>query len=197
MDVTPPLATPDLDPEAGVEAGPLEGSSKVVAMAPVKYIFSYARKDSKFVVELAQRLRQAGVDLWLDQLDIVAGQLWDHAIESALKSCGGMIAVLSPDSIASNNVMDEVSYALEEGKQLVPVLLRPCAVPFRLRRVQHVDFTAGYDAAFQRLLKALGAGMQPPVVEREQVVEPDQVIEPDQIVEPKQVVKRLRPSNPF
>src|SRR5262249_29148349 len=52
-------------------------------------------------------------------------------------------------------VMDEVSYALEEGKLIVPILLRSCAIPFRLRRVQHIDFTASYDAGFSQLLRAL------------------------------------------
>jgi len=127
-------------------------------MAVAKYIFSYAREDSAFVLELAQQLRAYGVDLWLDQLDILPGQRWDRAVESALASCGGMIAVLSPHSVASNNVMDEVSYALQEEKHLVPILLQPCDVPFRLRRVQHVDFTVGYDAGFARLLKALDVG---------------------------------------
>lgn len=70
-----------------------------------------------------------------------------------------MIACLSPESLASNNVMDEVSYALEEGKLVVPIRLRPCVIPFRLRRLQHVDFAeTDYEAAFSQLLKSLRAG---------------------------------------
>ena len=127
-------------------------------MAQARYVFSYAREDSTFVLKLAQELRAAGVDLWLDQLDIIGGQRWDRAVENALQTCGGVIAVLSPHSVASDNVMDEVSYALEEGKQLVPILLQPCDVSFRLRRVQYIDFTVGYDAAFASLLRALDVG---------------------------------------
>src|SRR5262245_46531498 len=113
-------------------------------MEDVRYFFSYAREDATFVLRVATELRAAGANLWLDPLDILAGQRWDRAIEDALKSCQGMIAVLSPESIASNNVMDEVSYALEESKLVVPILLRPCVIPFRLRRVQYTDFTASY-----------------------------------------------------
>jgi len=51
--------------------------------------------------------------------------------------------------------MDEVSYALEEGKQIIPVLYKECGVPFRLRRVQRVDFSVSYDKGFADLLKAL------------------------------------------
>lgn len=120
-----------------------------------KFFFAYAREDSEFVLRLANDLRQAGVSLWLDQLDVNPGQRWDHAVEEALSRCDGMLAVLSPDSVASQNVMDEVSYALEEGKLMVPLLLRPTSMPFRLRRVQYVDFTPGYDRGLGQLLNAL------------------------------------------
>jgi predicted ATP-dependent Lon-type protease len=125
-------------------------------MAELRYFFSYARKDSDFVLKLAKELRAVGVNLWLDQLDILGGQLWDRAVEEALKTCQGMIAVLSPaESVTSNNVMDEVSYALEARKLVIPVVISPCDIPFRLRRVQHIDCTAGYDTAFSQPLKAL------------------------------------------
>ena len=110
-------------------------------MEALRYFFSYARKDAAFVLRLAQELREVGINLWLDQLDILAGQRWDRAVEEALVTCQGMIVALSPASVASQNVMDEVSYALEEGKLVVPILLRPCALTFRLRRVQYIDFT--------------------------------------------------------
>ena len=121
-----------------------------------KYFFSYARKDSGFVRKLAEELRSSGVNLWLDQLDIVGGEHWDRAVENALNSCKGMILVLSADSVNSNNVMDEVSYALEEGKRIIPVRCRDCDIPFRLRRVQYIDFTIDYEKAFKQLLTALG-----------------------------------------
>jgi hypothetical protein len=113
-------------------------------MEDIQYFFSYARKDSEFVLKLANELRATGVNLWLDQLDIRGGQHWDRAVEGALESCQGMLVVLSPESVASNNVMDEVSYALEEGKLVVPILFRYCAIPFRLRRVQYVDLTEAW-----------------------------------------------------
>jgi|RhiMetdeSRZDD1v2_1073273.scaffolds.fasta_scaffold21957_3 formylglycine-generating enzyme required for sulfatase activity len=124
-------------------------------MEELQYFFSYTRKDSAFVLRLAKELREVRVNLWLDQLDILGGQHWDRAVEGALQTCQGMIAVLSPDALASNNVMDEVSYALEERKIVIPILLHPCTIPFRLRRVQYIDFTADYNTGFSQLLRAL------------------------------------------
>lgn len=120
------------------------------------YFFSYSRKDSDFVLRLAGELRAAGALVWVDQLDIVGGDRWDEAVERALRDCPGMVLVLSPQAVASQNFLDEVSYALEERKKVVPVLYQECEVPFRLRRLQTVDFTGDYEAGFSQLCRALG-----------------------------------------
>jgi hypothetical protein len=121
-----------------------------------KYFFSYARNDSEFVLRLAKELRNRGANLWLDQLDILGGERWDHAVEQSLQACEGMIVVLSADAVSSQNVMDEVSYALEEEKLIIPVRYEDCAIPFRLRRVQFVDFAQDFEDGLRALLKALG-----------------------------------------
>lgn len=118
--------------------------------------FSYSRTDSEFVLRLATDLRNAGAKVWLDQLDIGAGQLWDSAIEAALRASPRQVIVLSPEAVNSQNVMDEVSYALEEHKQVIPVFYRDCQMPFRLRRVQYIDFRTDYDHGLRDLLRALG-----------------------------------------
>lgn len=67
--------------------------------------------------------------------------------------------------MASQNVLDEVSFAIGENKTVVPVLMAACAIPLRLHRLQHVDFTRGYDAGLTRLLATLGvvrAAPEPP-----------------------------------
>lgn len=117
--------------------------------------FSYSRDNSDFVINLAKELRTAGAKVWLDQLDIKPGTRWDKSIEEALKQSGTLLVVLSKSSVASDNVMDEVSYALEEGKTVVPVLLEECEIPFRLRRLQFADFTSSHEQGIATLNKAL------------------------------------------
>ena len=124
-------------------------------MSPEKTFFSYSRDDSEFVLKLATDLRTAGIDIWLDQLDIVAGKRWDAEIEKALEGAETMMVVLSPTSVASNNVMDEVSYALEEGKRVIPILISDCEIPFRVKRLQRIDFTGDYESALKKLVNAL------------------------------------------
>ncbi len=117
--------------------------------------FSYSRDDSEFVLNLAKNLRKAGATIWLDQLDISPGMRWDSSIEKALSSSKTLLVVLSVSSVKSNNVMDEVSYALEEHKNVVPVLLEACDIPFRLRRLQYADFSGDYKVGIATLIKAL------------------------------------------
>ena len=123
--------------------------------------FSYSRDDSSFVVQLAADLKAAGSKVWLDQLDIIPGQRWDRAIEDALKSSSRLIVILSPTSVNSTNVMDEVSFALEEQKTVIPVIYRDCVIPFRLRRLQYVDFKENYSHALKELLDVLAPQQKP------------------------------------
>ena len=120
-----------------------------------RYFVSYAREDADFALKLAKELRASGANLWVDKLDIIGGQKWDRAVEKALKASEGMLVVLTPTAVNSDNVMDEVSFALGQKKVVVPVLLEECEIPFRLHRVQHVNFTGDYEQGFKALLRAL------------------------------------------
>jgi len=122
---------------------------------------SYSREDSEFALKLAEDLKAAGAAVWLDQLDIAPGQRWARAVQDALNDCPRMLVILSPASVSSTNVDDEVSFALEEGKTVIPVLYRDCKIPFRLRPFQFVDFRSDYDLAMKRFLRTLPAALVP------------------------------------
>ncbi len=124
-------------------------------MQEAKIFISYSRADSEFALELAEKLRASGAEIWIDQLDISPGQRWDRAIGEALETSDLLLVILSQAAVDSDNVMDEVAYALEEKKRIVPVLHRNCKIPYRLRRVHRIDFTVGFDKGFAQLLKAL------------------------------------------
>lgn len=124
--------------------------------ADQKVFFSYSRKDGeKFALQLATDLRNAGCNVWLDQLDIRPGKPWDLEIEKALKTATCLLFIVTEKSVGSKNTLDEVYYALDNDKEVIPVIFGNCEVPFRLKRLQHIDFTAGYDTAFNRLLAVL------------------------------------------
>jgi hypothetical protein len=75
-----------------------------------------------------------------------------HRARRSLGSLGGsgsdqgarILVILSPVSVVSDSVRDEVSFALNRQKRVIPVLYRDCDVPFRLARLQHIDFRTNY-----------------------------------------------------
>jgi|SRR5579862_358398 len=115
----------------------------------MKIFFSYAREDAAFALKLASALRKAGAELWIDQLDIRPGEHWDNAVEAALKECPAFLVILSSRSVSSHNVLDEVHYAIEEAKKILPIMYETCKLPFRLRRLQYIDFTEHYEDALK------------------------------------------------
>jgi tetratricopeptide (TPR) repeat protein len=127
----------------------------VLPNAPTTF-FSYSRENSKFALRLAQDLKAAGANVWIDQLDIRPGQEWDSAIEIAMTQSPQVLLILSPSSVTSRNVRNEITFALDEKKTIIPVLYQDCTVPLQLRRVQYVDFKTDYSRGLQVLLRTLG-----------------------------------------
>jgi hypothetical protein len=122
--------------------------------------FSYSREDLEFALRLAKDLKKAGASVWMDKLDIRAGQLWERRVEDALGTCPRVLVILSPSSVNSHQVMAEVGFALDEHKEVIPVIYRDCKIPYRLRPIQHVDFRGDYAEAFQDLLDSMGVERQ-------------------------------------
>lgn len=114
---------------------------------------SYSRADSEFALNLATDLKNVGLDIWLDQLDIPVGAIWDNEIEMALQKCESVILILSEHSTRSNNVLNEVYYALEENKKVLPVKIDGCKIPFRLTRLHFVDLSVNYEKGLKDLLR--------------------------------------------
>ena len=112
-------------------------------MSDTKYqtFISYPRKNAEFALKLAQELKAADFLVWFDQLDIPAGSRWDDEVQKALTECEIFMVILTPEAIESQNVKDEIGYAIDSGKRILPVLLQQCNIPFRLRRFHYVDFT--------------------------------------------------------
>ncbi len=77
-------------------------------MSAPKVFVSHASEDKeRFVVEFARRLRENGVDAWLDQWEMKPGDsLVDKIFEEGLKEARAVIVVLSnePDRVSRRPV---------------------------------------------------------------------------------------------
>jgi hypothetical protein len=119
------------------------------------YFLSYSRSDERFALRLAKDLRAHGVAMWVDQLDIRPSEHWDRAIERAVSASRGLVVILSPRSVASDNVADEISFAIDNGKSVLPVMIEKCVLPLRITRMHVIDATGSYDKALRQCLGEL------------------------------------------
>src|SRR5262249_54291310 len=115
---------------------------------------SYSRKDSPFAGQLVKALTGRGFEVWIDR-KIRAGTQWSRTIQQALRASQIMIVVMSPESMASNNVEDEWQYFLDRQKPIIPVKIKPTDddMHFQLNRIQYIDFHAKeFNVAFEELV---------------------------------------------
>mgnify|MGYP001806441954 CR=1 FL=1 len=119
---------------------------------------SYKREDKEFALKLAKDLKAAEINIWIDQLNITPGEPWDNAIENALYFCSHFMVILSPASVKSEHVKDEIAFALEEKKLIIPVFIKECEIPFRIRRLNYIDFTRDHGSGLTKLLEYLNGG---------------------------------------
>lgn len=118
----------------------------------------YDRDDEEFSLALATKIKEKGINVWIDQWNLEPSEDWDRSIEEALNRCARFLIVLSPSSVNSDEVRGELRFALDEKKPIVPVLHKDCMIPRRLRLTQRVDFRSRSlddEAEMNELLKAL------------------------------------------
>ena len=136
---------------------------------------SHASEDKeRFVVGFARRLRENGVDAWLDQWEMQPGDsLVGKVFEDGLKNARAVIVVISAVSIAKPWVREELNVSvvkrIEQGTKLIPVLIDQCEIPESLRATiwQRIDDVTSYEAAFQRILAAIfDTTTRPPLGQR-------------------------------
>lgn len=93
------------------------------------YLFvSYAHKDKTQAMEIIAQLISAGYRVWYDE-GIDPGTEWDGNIASHLRSCDGIIALLSRNYLNSENCKDEINYARDLGKDRLLVYLEDVELP--------------------------------------------------------------------
>jgi len=120
-----------------------------------KIFISYSRQNSNFAHQLTTDLSKAGANVWFDQISIQTGEPWDSSIDKALDEADAVLLILSKASVSSENVLDEISFALEENKKIIPVLLERCDIPFRIKRLNYFNLSKDIGTGMKLLLNAL------------------------------------------
>jgi TIR domain len=121
---------------------------------------SYSRVDgAEFAALLADHLVAGppSYPVWLDRRDVRPGDDWDEQIVEAIRSCRGLLFVMTADSVRSGSVSkDEWSRALKYKKPVIPLRLDAEAeLPFRLSSRQYIDFSDDFAVGVARLREYL------------------------------------------
>jgi predicted NACHT family NTPase len=137
-------------------------------MKKQRHIFiSYQSGEADFSLRVAADLRNSGVKVWMDRLDmgILPSQDWRKSIEAALTTdkCSGLIAILSPAYITSRYCQIELARADRLGIPIYPIILSPFSdtqLPLEIERLHYIDFKEWrdniiYQNKLNKLLDAL------------------------------------------
>lgn len=122
-----------------------------------------------FVDGFAARLRESGVDAWLDKWEMLPGDsLVDKIFEEGLKSADAVIIVLSRNSVTKPWVREELNSGiiarLEKGTLLIPVVIDDCDLPEALKTTlwERIHDVSNYDDSYDRILAAIfGQSLKP------------------------------------
>lgn len=93
------------------------------------YIFiSYAHKDKGWVYPAIKKMHDAGYRIWYDE-GIDPGNEWPDSIARALGRCHQFVVFISPRSVASHNVQNEIHFAISRKKPFLAIHIEPTELP--------------------------------------------------------------------
>jgi len=106
-----------------------------------KAFISHASEDKdRFVIRFATKLREKGVDAWLDKWELLPGDsLIEKIFEEGIKNADAFLVVLSCNSIGKPWVREELDAGMikkiEKTCKLIPVIIDQCEIPTTLKHL--------------------------------------------------------------
>lgn len=142
--------TPD-DPRLLKARDELTNQQAIHAAANKGTFISYNRSDELFAFELAVRLNDYGIETWLDTINVREELGWHEQVARALRRCGLMLAVISPDALEDPDTTNEWARFMAAGKLLIPIVHLPSDLSIMKTWLEPVDFTKRFNSGIQQL----------------------------------------------
>ncbi|QDV15624.1 Serine/threonine-protein kinase pkn1 [Gimesia panareensis] len=131
-----------------------------------RVFLSHTHSDKPFVRTLAHKLQTRGVRVWVDEAEIKIGDSLIEKIEEGILDSDYLAAILSPNSIQSAWVKEELRSVLTRqivGKSIkvLPILIDDCEIPLFLQEKMYLDLRSWevpgiFDAQLDRLMQDIG-----------------------------------------
>lgn len=102
-----------------------------------KAFICHAGEDDEIATKLGAELRKNGIVAWVDDWEILPGDILIDKVFPEIDKCDAFIIILSKDSIDKPWVKEELNAALvkriEEKTKLIPIRIDDCEVPLILK----------------------------------------------------------------
>jgi hypothetical protein len=99
---------------------------------------SYASENRDYVLHLKEMLEKNDYNVWVDSERIGGGKHWPSTIQSAIDEAYAVIVVMTPEGENSEWIGNEIAYAQELNKPIIP-LLREGPLWFVFKTRQYVN----------------------------------------------------------
>jgi anti-anti-sigma factor len=108
----------------------------------LRVFLCHSSKDKLAVRNVHKQLLQTRIQPWLDEVDLLPGQLWEQEIPAAVRRSDAILVFLSAGAIGRSGYLQrEIRYALDaateqsdESQFLIPARLEECARNSRTRK---------------------------------------------------------------
>lgn len=99
----------------------------------INTFISYANEDSPMIDIIQSHLTAAGYAVWIDRELITGGEVWRTRIVEAIESSDVFLLTLSPHSVKSKYVLQELNIADGEDKPILPMLIAAVEIPREMK----------------------------------------------------------------
>ncbi len=109
---------------------------------------SHSHQDNELVRDLARRLREAGLQPFVDFTELPVGADWKKTVREQIRSADAVLILVTPASLKSPWMMTELGMAEGFERIIVPVTagLKSCDLPAPLQTYQIAPFDQVDDA---------------------------------------------------
>lgn len=137
---------------------------RFIAQVKPRVFIAYVEEDLKAAEKLYQAMEQRGFRPWLDKKNLMPGQSWPRAIETAIHTAEFFVACFSHRSTCKRgNFHSELRYALACAEKVpldetffIPLRLDDCVVPRRVaRRIQYVDLFPDWNVGVDKVVEVM------------------------------------------
>lgn len=131
-------------------------------MNPKVFLCHASEDKERFVLEFATKLRQKGIDVWLDVWEMYPGDsVVDKIFNEGIKNADAFIIVISKNSIEKSWVKEELNAAvikrIEKKCKLIPVVIDQCEIPACLKSLiwEKIGDLKNYESGLDRIVYSI------------------------------------------